>query len=107
MSMQYRLPDQVVRADPWTLFCAECSQKMRIHDGHTSPAWEGNTHLRMRLRSQRKDQRGHSLTGSRLSGSFPSFQHVVDISISQGRLVNSFKVRLVTVTCWLDAVCEA
>jgi hypothetical protein len=30
MSMQYRLPDQVVRADPWTLFCAECSQKMRI-----------------------------------------------------------------------------
>jgi lysyl-tRNA synthetase class I len=30
MSMQYCLPDQVVRADPWTLFCAECSQKMRI-----------------------------------------------------------------------------
>ena len=30
MSMQYRLPDQVVRADPWTLFCVECSQKMRI-----------------------------------------------------------------------------
>ena len=30
MSMQHRLPDQVVRADPWTLFCAECSQKMRV-----------------------------------------------------------------------------
>jgi hypothetical protein len=26
----HRLPDQVVRADPWTLFCAQCSQKMRI-----------------------------------------------------------------------------
>ena len=36
------------------------------HDGDTSQGWEGNTHLRMRLRSQRKDQRGHSLTGSRL-----------------------------------------
>jgi len=30
MSLQHRLPDQVVRADPWTLFCAECSRKMRI-----------------------------------------------------------------------------
>jgi hypothetical protein len=30
MSMQHRLPDQVVRADPWTLFCAECALKMRI-----------------------------------------------------------------------------
>ena len=30
MSMQHHLPDQVVRADPWTLFCAECSQKMRV-----------------------------------------------------------------------------
>jgi hypothetical protein len=30
MSMQHRLSDQVVPADAWTLFCAECSQKMRI-----------------------------------------------------------------------------
>jgi lysyl-tRNA synthetase class I len=30
MSMQHRLPEQVVPADAWTLFCAECSQKMRI-----------------------------------------------------------------------------
>ena len=30
MSMQHRLPEQAVRPDPWTLFCAECSQKMRI-----------------------------------------------------------------------------
>jgi hypothetical protein len=30
MSMQHRLPDQLVRADPWTLFCAECSLKMRV-----------------------------------------------------------------------------
>jgi hypothetical protein len=30
MSMQYRLPHQAVLADSWTLFCPECSQKMRI-----------------------------------------------------------------------------
>ena len=30
MSMQHRLPGQLVRADPWTLFCAECSLKMTI-----------------------------------------------------------------------------
>ena len=30
MSMQYRLPDQAVLADHGTLFCSECSQKMRI-----------------------------------------------------------------------------
>jgi hypothetical protein len=30
MSMERCLPDQVVLADAWTLFCAECSQKMRI-----------------------------------------------------------------------------
>ena len=30
MSMQHRLTDQVVRADPWMLFCTVCSDKMRI-----------------------------------------------------------------------------
>jgi hypothetical protein len=30
MSMQNRLPDQVVRADPWTFYCAVCSETMRI-----------------------------------------------------------------------------
>jgi len=30
MSMQHRLPVQVVRADPWTLSCIKCSQKMKI-----------------------------------------------------------------------------
>jgi RNA polymerase sigma-70 factor, ECF subfamily len=39
MSMQHRLPDQGVRPDPWTLFCAECSQKMRIT--MATPAEEG------------------------------------------------------------------
>ena len=39
MSMQHHLPDQVVRADPWTLFCAECSQKMRVMTA--TPAQEG------------------------------------------------------------------
>jgi hypothetical protein len=39
MSMQHHRPDQAVLADPWILFCAECSQRMRIimaaptHDG--------------------------------------------------------------------------
>jgi hypothetical protein len=39
MSMQHRLPHQVVRADPWTLFCAECSRKMRVM--MAAPAQEG------------------------------------------------------------------
>jgi hypothetical protein len=39
MSMQHLLQDQVVRADPWTLFCAECSQKMRVMTA--TPAQEG------------------------------------------------------------------
>jgi lysyl-tRNA synthetase class I len=39
MSMQHRLQDPVVRADPWTLFCAECSQKMRVMTA--TPALEG------------------------------------------------------------------
>ena len=30
------------------------------HDGDASPGWEGNAHLRMRLRSQRTDQPRHS-----------------------------------------------
>jgi hypothetical protein len=30
MSMQYHTSDQAVLADSWTLFCPECSQKMRI-----------------------------------------------------------------------------
>jgi hypothetical protein len=39
MSMQHRLPGPVVRADPWTLFCAECSYKMKIM--LATPAQEG------------------------------------------------------------------
>ena len=39
MSVQHGLQDQVVRADPWTLFCAECSQKMRVMTA--TPAQEG------------------------------------------------------------------
>ena len=35
MSMQHHLLEQVVRPDPWTLFCAECSPEG--HDGDTSP----------------------------------------------------------------------
>jgi len=55
MSMQHPLPDQMVRADPGTLFSVECSQKMRIMMATAAQAWEGNTHLRMHLWSQRKD----------------------------------------------------
>lgn len=39
MSLQQRLPTQAARADPWTLFCPECSQKMKIVI--TTPAEEG------------------------------------------------------------------
>ena len=39
MSLQHRLPDHVVRADPWTLFCVECARKMRIVTA--SPAEKG------------------------------------------------------------------
>ena len=39
MSMQHRVADQFVRTDPWKLFCAECSQKMRIM--MATPAQEG------------------------------------------------------------------
>ena len=39
MSIRHRLPDQVVLADAWTLFCAECSHKMRII--MAMPAQEG------------------------------------------------------------------
>ena len=39
MSVQHGLQDEVVRADPWTLFCAECSQKMTVSTA--TPAQEG------------------------------------------------------------------
>ena len=39
MSIQHHLQDQVVDADPWTLFCAECSQKMRVM--RATPAQKG------------------------------------------------------------------
>jgi hypothetical protein len=42
MSMQHRLQDQVVCADPWTLSCAECSQKMSVV--MATPAQEGKEH---------------------------------------------------------------
>ena len=37
MSMQHYKPDQAVLADSWTVFCPECSQKMRIYYGGTNP----------------------------------------------------------------------
>jgi hypothetical protein len=46
MSMQHHKPDQAVLADSWTLFCPECSQKMRIimaaptHDGRETRTYE-------------------------------------------------------------------
>ncbi len=46
MSMQHHQPDQAVLADSWMLFCAECSQKMRIimaaptHDGRETRTYE-------------------------------------------------------------------
>ena len=46
MSMQHHKPDQAVLADSWTLFCPECSQKMRIimaaptYDGRETRTYE-------------------------------------------------------------------
>ena len=46
MSIHQHMPDQAVLADPWTLFCSECSQKMRIimaaptHDGRETRTYE-------------------------------------------------------------------
>ena len=46
MSMQHHKPDQAILADSWVLFCAECSQKMRIvmaaptHDGKETRTYE-------------------------------------------------------------------
>ena len=96
MSLQHHLPDQVVRADPWTLFCAECSRKMRIMTA--TPAQDGReTRTYEHLRPRRKDQRGHSQVSS------PSTISL----ISRARPVNRFKLRLVTVACRSDAVREA
>ena len=39
MSILHPLPDQLVRADAWTLFCAECCNEMRIV--MAMPAQEG------------------------------------------------------------------
>jgi lysyl-tRNA synthetase class I len=30
MRIQHHLQDKVVQADPWTFYCAECSEAMRI-----------------------------------------------------------------------------
>ena len=46
MSMQHHKPDRAVLADSWMLFCAACSQKMRIimaaptHDGKEMRTYE-------------------------------------------------------------------
>jgi hypothetical protein len=46
MSMPHRLPDYTVRTDPWTLYCAACSQKMRpvraipVQDGRETRIYE-------------------------------------------------------------------
>jgi hypothetical protein len=37
MSLQQHMPDQAVLAKSWTLFCPECSQKMRIVMAAPSP----------------------------------------------------------------------
>ena len=39
MSLQHHVPDQLVRTDPWKLFCSECSEEMRIMT--STPTREG------------------------------------------------------------------
>lgn len=46
MYMPHRVPDHAVRIDPWTLYCTECSQKMRpvratpVQDGRETRIYE-------------------------------------------------------------------
>ena len=87
MSLQQHLPDQAVRADPWTLFCAECSRKMRIMTA--TPAQDG------------RETRTYECTCGQVSS--PSTISL----ISRARPVNRFKLRLVTVACRSDAVGKA
>lgn len=73
------------------------------HDGGASPTREGNTDLRVRLRSQRKDRRGPSLAeAARIAATQASGASTIPL-VSQRRLVDSLEVRLVTVACGLDA----
>ncbi len=55
-------------------------------DGDTSPGRKGNTHLRVRLRSQRKDQCRHSPTGIRVGfagfNARPKIVHENDCSVT-------------------------
>ena len=51
MSMHQYMPDQAVLADSWTLFCPECSQKMRII--MATPALDGKAQLLERRILQR------------------------------------------------------
>jgi hypothetical protein len=92
MSMQHRLPEQVVPADAWTLFCAECSQKMRITSAApASPTWEGNMDLRMCLRSQRKDRRGPSFAKATWVPASKACSTSTIPVVSQTRLIEASK----------------
>ncbi len=45
MSIQQHMPDQAVLVDSWTLFCSECSRKMRIKTAAPSlGGMEGHTY---------------------------------------------------------------
>ena len=96
MSLQQHLPDQAVRADPWTLFCAECSRKMRIMTA--TPAQDG------------RETRTYECTcghGERINVAIPRFPARQRYRSFPERPVNRFKLRLVTVACRSDAVREA
>jgi hypothetical protein len=64
------------------------------HDGDARPGRKGNPHLRVCLRSQRKDQLGHSSAGKRFSG-FTRFNS----DVAQRPLVKGFNAHLVILIC--------
>ena len=64
MSMHQYMPDQAILADLLDIVLSRVRAENENHHGDTSPGWEGNTHLRMRVRSQGTDYRGRSLTGA-------------------------------------------
>lgn len=74
MLIQHRIPDQAVRADPWTLYCAECAHKMKIK--MAVPAREGREIRTYECACGHSESIDVDLAsmGNRPSGSFAGFQ---------------------------------
>jgi hypothetical protein len=90
MSMLLRLPQQAVRPDPWTLFCAECSQKMRIT--MAIPAQEGRETRIYECACSHRETISVILPDTRTPQRRPRSFALSDVAHSQMRLGNSSKL---------------